>query len=248
MSTVPKATSPSAVMPVNGTATCHRKNIEAPTPASQTSPTPAATQLVREKRSNTVAEQTDALLADTVGKLGLTAVMAKTLWAIEPSATPSMRQLAADLSCDPSTVTFLADRLQEKGLITREIDPANRRAKIVSLTERGLEIRRQLGIAMLTRSPVAHLSTAEQRQLNRLLTKGRASETHRGRGRYRSHLTPSRPGFPIRPRRPADPRGAATIRRSTGCRQEFGRIWMTVRLSSRLPLDRPISRVRSHLR
>ncbi|MBU3065149.1 MarR family transcriptional regulator [Nocardia sp. NEAU-G5] len=119
----------------------------------------------------TVAEQIDALLADTVGELGLTAVMAKTLWAIEPSATPSMRQLAADLSCDPSTVTFLADRLQEKGLITREIDPANRRAKIVSLTERGLEIRRRLGIAMLTRSPVTHLSTTEQRQLNRLLSK-----------------------------------------------------------------------------
>ncbi|MFJ4659021.1 MarR family winged helix-turn-helix transcriptional regulator [Nocardia sp. NPDC088792] len=118
-----------------------------------------------------VAEQTEALLTDTVGDLGLTAVMANTLWKIEPPATPSMRQLAASLGCDPSTVTFIADRLQDKGLITREIDPANRRAKIVTLTERGLEVRRQLGTAMLTRSPVAHLSPPEQRQLSRLLTK-----------------------------------------------------------------------------
>ncbi|MFI5784036.1 MarR family winged helix-turn-helix transcriptional regulator [Nocardia sp. NPDC051570] len=118
-----------------------------------------------------VAEQTNALLADTVGDLGLTAVMANTLWKIEPSATPSMRQLAADLGCDPSTVTFLADRLQDKGLITREIDPANRRAKIVTLTERGLEVRRQLATAMHTRSPIAQLSPTEQRQLSRLLTK-----------------------------------------------------------------------------
>ncbi|MGX1770826.1 MarR family winged helix-turn-helix transcriptional regulator [Nocardia brasiliensis] len=119
----------------------------------------------------TVAEQTNALLADTVGELGLTAGMAKTLWTIEPTAAPSMRRLAADLGCDPSTVTFLADRLQEKELITREIDPANRRAKIVRLTERGREVRHLIGTAMLTRSPVAHLSAAEQRQLSRLLTK-----------------------------------------------------------------------------
>ncbi|WP_433576761.1 MarR family winged helix-turn-helix transcriptional regulator [Nocardia brasiliensis] len=119
----------------------------------------------------TVAEQTNALLADTVGELGLTAVMAKTLWTIEPTAAPSMRRLAADLGCDPSTVTFLADRLQEKGLITREIDPANRRAKIVRLTERGREVRHLIGTAMLTRSPVAHLSATEQRRLSRLLTK-----------------------------------------------------------------------------
>ncbi|MFB8279996.1 MarR family winged helix-turn-helix transcriptional regulator [Nocardia colli] len=125
----------------------------------------------------TAAEQINALLADTVGDVGLTAVMAKTLWQIEPSATPSMRQLAAALGCDPSTVTFLADRLQEKGLITREIDPANRRAKIVTLTERGREVRQQLGAAMLTRSSVAHLDPGERRQLGRLLTKLTRSKT-----------------------------------------------------------------------
>ncbi|MEV6560613.1 MarR family transcriptional regulator [Nocardia sp. NPDC051756] len=125
----------------------------------------------------TAAEQINSLLAETVGDLGLTAVMAKTLWQIEPTATPSMRQLAAALGCDPSTVTFLADRLQEKGLITREVDPANRRAKIVTLTETGRDVRRQLGTAMLTRSSVAGLSLAEQRQLRRLLTKLTRSKT-----------------------------------------------------------------------
>ncbi|WP_280442901.1 MarR family winged helix-turn-helix transcriptional regulator [Nocardia brasiliensis] len=103
--------------------------------------------------------------------------MAKTLWAIEPTAVPSMRRLA-DLGCDPSTVTFLADRLQEKELITREVDPENRRAKIVRLIERGREVRRLIGTAMLTRSPIAHLGAAEQRQLSRLLTKAaRAKST-----------------------------------------------------------------------
>lgn len=123
-----------------------------------------------------VAAQTDALLADTVGDLGLTAVMANTLWKIEPSTTPSMRQLAAELGCDPSTVTFLADRLEDKGLITRAIDPTNRRAKIVTLTDQGLEVRRRLATAMLTLSPAARLTPTEQRQLSRLLIKATRTE------------------------------------------------------------------------
>ncbi|WP_280431022.1 hypothetical protein [Nocardia brasiliensis] len=77
-----------------------------------------------------------------------------------------------------STVTFRADRLQEKELITREIDPATRRAKIVRLAERGREVRQLIGTAMPTRSPIAHLSAAEQRQLGRLSTKAaRAKST-----------------------------------------------------------------------
>ncbi|MFE9581826.1 hypothetical protein ACFYO1_35995 [Nocardia sp. NPDC006044] len=57
-----------------------------------------------------------------------------------------------------------------KGLITREVDPANRRAKIVTLTERGREVPQRLGTAMFTRSSVARLGPVEQRQLARLLT------------------------------------------------------------------------------
>ncbi|GAA1964779.1 MarR family winged helix-turn-helix transcriptional regulator [Amycolatopsis minnesotensis] len=119
----------------------------------------------------TLTDQTNALLADTLGDLELTSVQAKALWQIEPSAAPTMRRLAASLHCDPSTVTFIADRLQDKDLITRESDPANRRAKIVTLTERGLATRRRLATAMVTKSQVSQLSPAEQRQLKRLLAK-----------------------------------------------------------------------------
>lgn len=49
---------------------------------------------------------------------------------------------------------FIADRLQEKGLITREIDPANRRAKIVTLTEHGLTTRHRIATAMVTEAVI----------------------------------------------------------------------------------------------
>ncbi len=119
----------------------------------------------------TLVEQAHALVAQTVGDLGLTSALANALWKIEPPATPTMRQLAASLHCDPSTVTFIADRLQDKGLITREPDPANRRTKIIRLTERGREVRTQLATAMVTQSGVGGLNATELGQLRRLLTK-----------------------------------------------------------------------------
>lgn len=118
-----------------------------------------------------LVDQAHALVAETVGDLGLTSALANALWKIEPPAAPTMRQLAASLHCDPSTVTFIADRLQDKGLITREPDPANRRTKIIRLTERGREVRAQLATAMVTRSGVGNLSATELGQLKRLLAK-----------------------------------------------------------------------------
>ncbi|MFD5629176.1 hypothetical protein [Streptomyces sp. NPDC127072] len=43
--------------------------------------------------------------------------MADALWQLDPDApAPSIRQMAARLQCDPSTVTFLADRLMTKAM------------------------------------------------------------------------------------------------------------------------------------
>ena len=42
-----------------------------------------------------------------------------------------MRHLASLLKCDPSNVTFLVDRLEERGLVERQTDPADRRVKLV---------------------------------------------------------------------------------------------------------------------
>lgn len=120
--------------------------------------------------------QTNALLADTSGDLRLTSVLANALWQIEPPGTLTMRQLADALHVDPSTVTFIAGRLEDKGLIAREPDPADRRIKIVSLTEQGRALREQLGEAMFTQSYLVRLSTTEQRQLKRLLAKAIPTE------------------------------------------------------------------------
>ena len=48
-----------------------------------------------------------------------------------------MGSVADVLSCDASTLTGIADRLEERGLIQRQIDPNDRRVKLLALTAKG---------------------------------------------------------------------------------------------------------------
>ncbi|MFD1339556.1 MarR family winged helix-turn-helix transcriptional regulator [Microbacterium lemovicicum] len=50
---------------------------------------------------------------------------------------PSQRGLAEFLRLDPSQVVALVDDLQSRGLIVREPDPSDRRANVVTATDKG---------------------------------------------------------------------------------------------------------------
>ena len=119
-----------------------------------------------------LADRTNELVADMLRELELTIPLANALWKLNPGTpAPSMREVAASLRCDPSTVTFLADRLQERNLVERVVNPANRRSNTLVLTPKGVKVRCRLVKAMATRSPIAQLSAIEQRQLHHLLSK-----------------------------------------------------------------------------
>ncbi len=119
-----------------------------------------------------VANRTNAVIDELLAQLDLTAPLANALWRLDPSgpALP-MRDLASRLSCDPSTVTFLADRLEERQLLERRVDPKNRRVKLLVLTPKGERVRGALVERMATGSPIARLPFRDQQQLHRLLTK-----------------------------------------------------------------------------
>ena len=119
-----------------------------------------------------IHDRTEALIGEVLADLDLTHALANALWKLDPDAEPpSMRGLAAGLRCDPSTVTFIADRLEEKGLILRNVDAGNRRVKKLVLTPKGHDFRHRLVAAMASRSPAALLPPKEQGQLYRLLRK-----------------------------------------------------------------------------
>ena len=49
----------------------------------------------------------------------------------------TVKQLAYAATVDAPAATVAVNDLEERGLVVREIDPANRRSKLVSLTEAG---------------------------------------------------------------------------------------------------------------
>ncbi|MFI7452915.1 MarR family winged helix-turn-helix transcriptional regulator [Nonomuraea sp. NPDC049714] len=119
-----------------------------------------------------LAERTHALITEVLAELDLTHALANAIWQLGGTRTPpSMRELARGLRCDPSTVTFLADRLEQRGLVTRTVDPTNRRVKILALTDSGHQARRRLVEAMTAGSPLARLAPDEQHSLRTLLSK-----------------------------------------------------------------------------
>jgi DNA-binding MarR family transcriptional regulator len=123
----------------------------------------------------TLATQTSTVVAALLSELDLTEALATALWRLDPDgAPPSMRALAATLGCDPSTVTFLVDRLEQRGLIQRQVATTDRRLKVIMLTSRGTRARARLVQALTASSPLASLSAAEQQQLYQLLVKAGA--------------------------------------------------------------------------
>lgn len=84
----------------------------------------------------------------------------------------AMRELAEMLFCDASNVTNIVDRLEERKLIKRSPDSADRRIKRIVLTKAGERLREKV-MRQLYEPPeqLSRLSVAEQRQLRDLLRK-----------------------------------------------------------------------------
>jgi DNA-binding MarR family transcriptional regulator len=83
-----------------------------------------------------------------------------------------MSSVANVLRCDRSAVTWITDRLEERGYVERRADGRDRRVKLLALTEEGRRVREELQ-ARLSVPPEAlsRLSRSEQRALRDLLRK-----------------------------------------------------------------------------
>jgi DNA-binding MarR family transcriptional regulator len=96
-------------------------------------------------------------------ELDLTLPLADALWQLDPARGPvSRRDLAERLRCDPSNVTFLVDRLEQRRLITRAPTGADRRVKELALTPSGAEVRNRL-IVTIAECPMFSALTSAQR-------------------------------------------------------------------------------------
>jgi DNA-binding MarR family transcriptional regulator len=84
----------------------------------------------------------------------------------------SQRELAARLDLDASSVTDIADQLEARGLLERQVDPQDRRVRLLSLTPQGEKLRREFFIRMIDDAPpLRGLTKTERATLQALLTK-----------------------------------------------------------------------------
>jgi len=96
---------------------------------------------------------------------------------LDPDEPKPMSELALALRCDNSNVTGIVDRLEDRGLVERRPGAHDRRVKMLSITERGAQVRAGLA-ARLDEPPeaLAGLSLEDQRALRDIMRRalGRA--------------------------------------------------------------------------
>lgn len=92
---------------------------------------------------------------------GLTAVQLAALYRLEEHGELPMGKVAHVLHCDPSNVTGIVDRLVAHKLVTRQECPTDRRAKTITLTDKGKEVVTEITAAMPARIGCDKLSGAE---------------------------------------------------------------------------------------
>lgn len=112
-----------------------------------------------------VSQSTDRLEA-TLTEHRLTPATAQALWAIDPAEQPpSMKTIAQRLFCNAPNLTFVVNQLVDRGLVERKIDPADRRSRLIVLTESGHRARSKVIDAALVVTPLANVSPTALQQL-----------------------------------------------------------------------------------
>ncbi len=121
-----------------------------------------------------VSAMTVAVIGEVLIEFNLTTSAAGLLWALDPSGQPpTMRSLAQRLHCDPSTVSLMADKLEDSGLVERRSHPTDGRKRTLALTERGLEMWARLSHRLQETSRLSALDLSERQTLAELLMKTR---------------------------------------------------------------------------
>ncbi|WNZ13199.1 winged helix DNA-binding protein [Streptomyces sp. 11x1] len=116
--------------------------------------------------------RTSDRITSILAEHGLTHATAQALWSIDPAeAPPSMKDLADRLHCNAPNLSFVMNQLTSRGLVERSTDPADRRSRVVTLTDDGRRVRSVVIEATLPLSPLARLDADDLLHLVSLLGK-----------------------------------------------------------------------------
>lgn len=99
-------------------------------------------------------------------RYGLTPNDSRALFSLDADGKP-IGALAREWGCDPSTATWLVDRLERCGLADRVASPSDRRVKLVRANKKGIATKKDLQAAYCR--PPAEMAKLSPSDLNALV-------------------------------------------------------------------------------
>lgn len=127
---------------------------------------------------------------ERVRNLGLTAPQARLLLSLAKFPDNNQAFYAERIEVEPITLTRMLDRMEEADWVERVADPADRRARLLHLTDKGREAVEPLRsiVAALVEDMALGLSDAESAQLARLLERVSANLSAERNNRSTAHV------------------------------------------------------------
>ena len=118
-----------------------------------------------------VARQLRERSAETLAPWGITPAHLRALRTLARHGTMRLSELSDRLQIAPRTATEVADALQTRDLVRRRADPADRRAILVEVTERGTDMLAEIRAARGTEAGrvFGRLAPADRAELARIL-------------------------------------------------------------------------------
>jgi DNA-binding MarR family transcriptional regulator len=102
-------------------------------------------------------------------EFGLSFPQALSLLLIDDTRHLPMKSYSQAYSCDAGNLTGIIDGLEEKGLVLRQQDPADRRIKVLKLLPKGAKLRKKM---------MEHLAAAHDEILSPLTAQERSNFVH----------------------------------------------------------------------
>jgi DNA-binding MarR family transcriptional regulator len=108
-----------------------------------------------------------------MSRTGTTPARARLLAALQCQGSRKMNELGAQLGVTPRNITKLVDGLEAEGLVAREPHPSDRRATLVSLTDKGVLVGKESALADVAAAAWLYqqLGPADRQHLARILRK-----------------------------------------------------------------------------
>lgn len=112
-----------------------------------------------------------ALYIQEVGDLNLTPVQYSSLQTVCNQPAIDQKTLANTIGYDTSTIAGVIDRLEARGLVARNVSPLDRRARLITPTDKGLQTLAAVVPRMLKSQQrlLEPLTAAERKEFMRLM-------------------------------------------------------------------------------